>query len=250
MAAIVIPDRQNTSREAQSLDLRLTVVTPVFNEARTLLQSVERILAIDVIDELILVDDGSTDGSCAVLDELRERESVRTLQHEVNRGKGAALRTGFRQSEGGIVVIQDADLEYDPNDITWLIQPIVDGEADVVFGSRFLKGRPAGIAGISYLANRVITGFFNLVFRQRLTDVETCYKVMHKDVLQQILPQLVEDRFGVEIELAARLSKIPGIRIVERPIQYAPRTRAEGKKIGWRDGVRALWCIVRYRFWG
>jgi hypothetical protein len=149
-----------------------------------------------------------------------------------------------------MVVIQDADLEYDPKDIPGLIQPILDGHAEVVFGSRFLHGRPAGIAGISYLANRVITRFFNLVFRQRLTDVETCYKVMRRDILQQVLPKLVEDRFGVEIELAARLSKIPGIRIVERPIRYTPRTRAEGKKIGWRDGVRALWCIVRYRFRG
>lgn len=250
MEAIAIPDRQNTLREVNPLDLRLTVVTPIFNEARTLSQSVERILAIGVIDELILVDDGSTDRSWAVLGEFAEREGIRRVRHTLNRGKGAALRTGFHEAEGGLVVIQDADLEYDPKDIPGLIQPILDGHAEVVFGSRFLQGRPAGIAGISYLANRVITRFFNLIFRQRLTDVETCYKVMRSDILQQVLPKLAEDHFGVEIELAARLSKIPGVRIVERPIQYTPRTRAEGKKIGWRDGVRALWCIVRYRFWG
>jgi hypothetical protein len=138
-------------------------------------------------------------------------------------------------------------LEYDPADHAALIEPIVNGEADVVFGSRFLPGSDISISRTSYWANRFITFFFNWVTGQRLTDVETCCKAFRRETLRQILPSLVENRFGIEIELAARVGKIPGVRIVERPIRYRARTRREGKKIGWIDGLRALWCILRYR---
>jgi hypothetical protein len=146
-----------------------------------------------------------------------------------------------------VVIVQDADLEYEPVDYTALIGPIVRGEADAVFGSRFHPDSITSISLTSYWANRLITWFFNLVTRQLLTDVETCYKAFRRETLQQILPLLVENRFGIEIELAARAGKIPGVRIVERPIRYQARTRREGKKIGWSDGLRALWCIFRYR---
>ena len=227
---------------------RLTVVMPVYNEAATLEQSISRLQACCDVDQLVIVDDGSSDGTLDVLDKLQDASNVRVLRHTTNKGKGAALRTGFAHASGDVVIVQDADLEYDPGDLSLLVEPILHDEADVVFGTRFLHGRPAGIRFISYLANRIITGFFNVIFRQNLTDVETCYKVMRRDILQQISPALVENRFGVEIELAARIVTTPGIRIVEVPITYSPRTRAEGKKIGWRDGVRALWCILRYRF--
>jgi glycosyltransferase involved in cell wall biosynthesis len=226
---------------------RLTVVMPVYNEAATLEQSILRLLACCDVDELIVVDDGSSDDTLAILSRLQESPSVSVLRHATNQGKGAALKTGFTQASGDVVIVQDADLEYDPIDLGALVEPILHDEADVVFGTRFCHGRPAGIRFISYVANRVITAFFNVVFRQRLTDVETCYKVMRRDVLQQIAPTLVENRFGVEIELTARIVKIANVRIAEVPIRYSPRTRAQGKKIGWRDGVRALWCILRYR---
>lgn len=226
----------------------LSVVIPVYNEAATVAETVARVRASQCADEIILVDDGSTDCTPAALRQLWKEIDICLLRHEKNCGKGAALRTGFANATSDIVIVQDADLEYNPADYEKLIEPIVRGDADVVYGSRFLgKKYKSGMHWLTWLANRLITWFFNRVYRQNLTDVETCYKAIRREKLQQVLPRLSEDRFGIEIELTARLAQLPGIRIVERPISYSARTHADGKKIGWRDGVRALCCIFKYR---
>ena len=226
----------------------LSIVIPVFNEADTIRQLVDVVQKTAVDHELVIVDDGSSDNTYEVLQQLESRPNVRVLKHPQNRGKGDALKTGFAAVRGDVVIVQDADLEYDPGDYPALIAPIENGTADVVYGSRFMKGADSQISKTTYWANRVITRVFNWVYWVKLTDVETCYKVFRREIIQKIAPQLIDSRFGVEIELSARAVRLPGIRIVERPIRYRARTREEGKKIGWTDGVRALWCIIRYRF--
>jgi glycosyltransferase involved in cell wall biosynthesis len=225
----------------------LSVVIPVFNEARTLAEIVRRVRSSGVPCEIILVDDCSTDGSRDILESWRDEADLKILFQEANQGKGAALKRGFEQTSGDVVIIQDADLEYDPAEYRKLIQPIVEGQADVVFGSRFLGDSQRVLYFWHYCGNRMLTLLSNAMTNLNLTDMETCYKAFRREVLEKITPTLRERRFGIEPELTAKVASLPGIRIYERPITYAGRTYAEGKKITWRDGFRALWCIFRYR---
>lgn len=228
----------------------LSVVVPVYNESRTLAEIVRRVRNSGVPCEIVLVDDGSSDGSRELLESWRGQTDLKIILHEKNQGKGAALKTGFAAASGSIVIIQDADLEYDPAEYRKLIQPIVEGHADVVFGSRFQGDSQRVLYFWHYVGNRVLTLLSNMFTNLNLTDMETCYKVFRADLLRQLLPKLRENRFGIEPELTAKVARLPGVRIYERPISYSGRTYAEGKKITWRDGLRALWCIVRYSCWG
>jgi glycosyltransferase involved in cell wall biosynthesis len=228
--------------------MKLSVVIPVFNEVSTIGEIVRRVLAVDVgMDkELVLVDDCSTDGTRQVLEKMKgEHADWRIVFHGMNQGKGAALRSGFAQATGDIVVIQDADLEYDPNDYRALLAPILGGYADVVFGSRFMGGGAHRVAFYwHYLGNRLITTLSNMTTNLNLTDIEVCYKMFRKEVIDRI--RLVEDRFGFEVEITAKVAR-GGWRIYEVPVSYYGRSYGEGKKITWVDGVRALWCILKFR---
>jgi glycosyltransferase involved in cell wall biosynthesis len=224
----------------------LSVVIPVFNEAATVTEVIRRVRACGVPCELIVVDDGSTDNTRDVLADYRGQNDFTLLLHDTNQGKGAALKTGFAQAHGDVVIVQDADLEYDPAEIPRLIQPIVEGQADVVFGSRFIGESHRVLYYWHWTGNRLLTFLSNLSTNLNLSDIETCYKAFRREVIQEIGPTLKEKRFGIEPELTAKVARIPGIRIYERPISYSGRTYAQGKKIGWRDGFRALWCILRY----
>jgi glycosyltransferase involved in cell wall biosynthesis len=221
----------------------LSVVMPCYNEEATVLECAKRVLDSPYTAELVVVDDASTDATPALLDSLDDPR-VRVLRQAVNRGKGAALRRGFAEASGPFVVVQDADLEYDPVDYAILLEPLLDGHADVVFGSRFLSGRPHRVLYFWHsVGNKVLTLLSNAVTNLNLTDMETCYKAFRKEVLDSFT--LEEDRFGIEPELTAKVAA-GGWRIYEVGIGYSGRTYAEGKKIGWRDGVHALTCIVRY----
>jgi glycosyltransferase involved in cell wall biosynthesis len=197
--------------------------------------------------QIILVDDGSSDGTRELLRAWEGEADLTIILHETNQGKGAALKTGFLKAQGDVVLVQDADLEYDPAEYHRLIQPIVEGQADVVFGSRFTGQNQRVLYFWHYLGNRLLTLLSNAMTNLNLTDMETCYKVFRREIMQQIAPTLAERRFGIEPELTAKVARLPGVRIYERPITYAGRTYAEGKKITWRDGVSALRCIWRYR---
>ena len=234
----------------------LSVVIPVYNEFQTwreLLQRVEAAPLANVTKQIILVDDCSTDGTRdelqAFVEALADRpcplgvSGHKVLFHEVNGGKGAALRTGFAAADGDFVIIQDADLEYDPNDYADLLPPLLSGEADVVYGSRFLAKRSRSGYRMNYLANRFLTWLTNRFTGLRLTDMETCYKVFRRDILQALA--LEQNRFGFEPEITAKLARRK-VRIVETPISYDPRSHEAGKKIGWKDGLQAIRCIVRY----
>ena len=224
----------------------LSVVIPVFNEAQTIEQVMARVRATELPLEMILVDDGSTDGTRDVLQRVAHAEDCRVILHDVNQGKGAAVRTGLAAARGDVVVIQDADMEYDPRDLRLLLQPIVENEANVVYGSRFIHNDRSVSPLWHQGANQLITFCAVLVSGYRFTDVETCYKMFRRELLDRIAPPLREKRFGIEIELTFKLVRQPGVRFFERPIRYARRSYAEGKKIGWRDGFAALWCILRY----
>jgi glycosyltransferase involved in cell wall biosynthesis len=248
---IALPRRQSIGyRERFETAMKLSIVIPVYNEVQTIRELVDRVVIVDldVEKEIVLVDDFSTDGSRDVLKQLAEQHPEwRICFHEVNRGKGAALRTGFAAATGDVVVIQDADLEYDPHDIKSLLGPIRDGHADVVYGSRFLGGGgPHRVVYYwHYLGNRFLTTLSNMMTDLNLTDMEVCYKMFRREVLTSI--SLQEERFGFEVEVTAKVARGKW-RIYEVPIAYYGRNYAEGKKITWKDGVRALWCILKYRF--
>ena len=224
----------------------LSVVIPIYNEVQTLKVVVERVRACGVPCELILVDDGSTDGTRDLLRDFENDDDIQVILHERNQGKGAALKTGFEHAKGDAVIIQDADLEYDPAEFKFLLQPIIEGQADVVYGSRFSGDNQRVLYFWHYLGNRALTTLSNCFTNLNLTDMETCYKVFRREVVQRFAPTLREKRFGIEPEITAKIASIPGVRIFERPISYHGRTYADGKKITWRDGIRALWCILRY----
>lgn len=230
----------------------LSVVIPVYNEEKTLKKLVSRVREVPITKEIILVNDCSRDNSASVLAELEtefagdELNQIRVFHHGVNQGKGAAIRTGFSQVRGDVIVIQDADLEYDPSEYPRLIRPIVEDLADVVFGSRFLGNQAHRVLYFwHYMGNRFLTTLSNCFTNLNLTDMETCYKVFRRDVIDTITPLLQQDRFGIEPEMTARVAR-RNYRIYETSISYSGRTYAEGKKIGWKDGISALWCIVRY----
>lgn len=232
-------------RVAESGELvKLSVVMPVYNEEKTIEQIVERVQAVALDKELIVVDDCSTDETAQILDRLEEADNVRVFRHDRNRGKGAALRTGFTEARGEVVIIQDADLEYDPQEYPKLLEPILEGRADVVYGSRFSGGQPHRVLYFWHsVGNRLLTLFSNMFTDLNLTDMEVCYKVFRREIIQAI--EIEEARFGFEPEITAKVARL-GARIYEVGISYSGRTYAEGKKIGWRDGVWAIWCILKY----
>jgi SAM-dependent methyltransferase len=222
---------------------RLSVVMPCFNEEATIERGVRRLVAQPFVAEVIVVDDGSTDGTAAILSSIDDRRVV-VVRHPVNQGKGAALRTGFALATSAIVAVQDADLEYDPADLSILLGPLVAGDADVVYGSRFLTTEARRVLYFWHsVANKGLTLYSNMLTNLNLTDMETCYKVFRREVLDQIVVE--EDRFGVEPELTAKVAAL-GCRIFEIGISYHGRSYAEGKKVGWRDAARAVWAISKY----
>lgn len=226
--------------------MRVSVVIPVFNEVGTIEEIVGRVHAVDLQKEIVIVDDGSTDGTREQLQEIAlSHENVKVLYHDQNQGKGAALRTGFESVSGDIVIIQDADLEYDPREYPVLLEPILDGRADIVYGSRFLGGPHRVLFFWHYLGNKFLTLLSNAVTNLNLTDMETCYKVFRREVLSDI--QFKSNRFGFEPEFTAKIAR-KDFRIYETPISYSGRTYAEGKKIGWQDGVKAIFAIIWFRF--
>ena len=233
-------------------DFLLSVVIPVYNEEPTLREILTRVAAVEVRKEIILVDDFSRDRSREIMSQIAAEMAddpvnrIVIQHHEKNRGKGAALRTGIGKATGTVLVVQDADLEYDPAELPRLLAPIVDGRADVVYGSRFLGDQPHRVLYFWHsVGNWVLTKLSNVFTNLNLTDMETCYKVFRRAQLADILPTLKQDRFGFEPEVTAKIAR-RGLRVYEMSISYSGRTYAQGKKIGWRDGVKAIWCILRY----
>ena len=231
---------------------KLSIIIPTYNEGETIGAILDRVQQVELIGgldkEFIVVNDGSSDNTEPVLLDYRERHPRLNLQyigHERNRGKGAALRSGFERATGEYLVIQDADLEYDPREYNLLLKPVLDGVADVVYGSRFMGGSAHRVLLFWHtLGNRFLTLFSNMLTNLNLTDMETGYKLFRTGVVKQIT--LREDRFGFEPEITAKIARIPGIRVYEVGISYYGRTYAEGKKISWKDGCRAAWCILKY----
>ena len=223
--------------------MKLSVVIPVYNEKNTIKDLIRKVDSVISDKEIIIVDDYSTDGTREILKSLEDNNRYRIFFHDKNMGKGAALRTGFKYVSGDIVIIQDADLEYDPREYEKLITPIIEGNADVVFGSRFLAGPHRVLLFWHYLGNKILTTLSNIFTNLNLTDMETCYKVFKKEVLNGI--NLKSNRFGFEPEFTVKIAK-RRYRIYEVPISYFGRDYSEGKKITWKDGIIAIWCIIRY----
>ena len=228
--------------------MKLSIIIPCYNEAKTVSTLLERVWACPhEPKEIILVDDFSTDGTRDVLAKRPPREGEKILFQDRNQGKGAALRRGFSEAVGDIVIVQDADLEYEPNEFNILLKPIIDGFADVVYGSRFIGGKPHRILFFFHsIGNKLLTFLSNASTNLNLTDMETCYKLFDSKILKSL--SLKENRFGFEPEVTAKISRIRGIRIYEVGISYYGRTYEEGKKINWKDGFRALYCILKYGF--
>ncbi|MCS6935405.1 MAG: glycosyltransferase family 2 protein [Chitinophagales bacterium] len=235
--------------------MKLSIVVPVYNEANTIRAVLLRIRDVELTEgvekEIIIVNDCSTDNTGDAIQKFMAENhdlNLKYLKHAVNKGKGAALHTGIREATGDIIVIQDADLEYDPNEYNILLKPILDGVADVVYGSRFMGGRPHRVLYFHhYIGNKLLTFLSNMFTNLNLTDMETCYKMFRAEVIKSL--DLKEQRFGFEPEVTAKMSRYPHVRIYEVGISYYGRTYAEGKKINWRDGVWALWCILKYNIW-
>lgn len=223
----------------------LSVIIPVFNEVKTIEQVVRSVMELDVTKQIIIVDDGSTDGTRNVLAQFENQPGIELFLHSTNQGKGAALQNGIRLSIGDIVIVQDADLEYNPREILNVIEPIREGHANVVYGSRYLGDEVHDQSLIHRIGNATLTGLSNLMTRQKLTDMETCYKAFRRELLQSIT--IEQRRFGFEPEITAKIAR-RGIRIAEVPITYQSRSWNEGKKIGIMDLFSTLWCIIRYRF--
>ena len=237
-------EADNLLNEAQKTEtaVAVSIILPVYNEQKTLRKVVERVVALPIHKEILIVDDGSTDGTSEVVDQLAEIPEVRIVRHERNRGKGAALRSGLQMARGEVVVVQDADLEYDPTDIMMLIGPILANRCDVVYGSRYLA--PVESDGwVHRNGNQFLTRLSNMFTGQQLTDMETCYKAVRRSVFKNF--ELKQYRVGIEPELTAKLSRC-GKKIYEMPIAYKSRGYADGKKIGLRDAFKAVWCILRY----
>ena len=230
--------------------MKLSVVMPVYNEVKTIRKILNRVMEVSIEKEIIIVDDGSTDGTretlktdtrCQML--YTSKNEIKIIYHEKNKGKGAAIRTGLKEATGDVVIIQDADLEYDPQDYQFLIRPILEGRADVVYGSRFLKLKHITLV-YHYLANKILNFLTNLLYGVRLSDMETCYKMFKANVIKGI--NFKSNQFNFEPEITAKILK-RGYKIYEVPISYESRDYSEGKKIGWRDGVVAFWTLIKYR---
>ena len=247
----ILPEGRMISQEVSGEDFPslISIVIPVYNERRTIRQVLDRVLKSDVYGiqkEIVVVDDASTDGTWDILKQVKNEveDNMMLIRHSKNKGKGAALRTGFAYCRGEIIIIQDADLEYDPGDYPKLLEPILKGKADVVYGSRFVTYRPHRTFHFwHYLGNKFLTLISNILTGLNLSDMETGYKVFRSGILSQIL--LKEERFGFEPEFTAKIARL-GLRICEVGISYSGRTYHEGKKISWKDGLRALYCIIRY----
>ncbi len=236
--------QKDSSKIYQIKNIKISVVVPVYNERNTIEELLDRIIKVKINKEIIIVDDGSKDGTLEIIKKyIQPFPFIKLIIHENNRGKGAALRTGFTMVTGNIVIIQDADLEYDPFDYYKLIVPILEKRADVVYGSRFLRGNQKALFFRHYVANKVLTTLSNILTNNNLSDMTTCFKVFHADVLKKI--PLKSNRFGFEPEFTAKVAK-QKLRISEVAVSYHGRNYSQGKKIGWKDGIDMLWCIFRY----
>ncbi len=236
--------QKDSSKIYQIKNIKISVVVPVYNERHTIEELLDRIIKVKINKEIIIVDDGSKDGTLEIIKKyIQPFPFIKLIIHKNNRGKGAALRTGFTMVTGNIVIIQDADLEYDPFDYYKLIVPILEKRADVVYGSRFLRGNQKALFFRHYVANKVLTTLSNILTNNNLSDMTTCFKVFHADVLKKI--PLKSNRFGFEPEFTAKVAK-QKLRISEVAVSYHGRNYSQGKKIGWKDGIDMLWCIFRY----